>query len=137
MDQLIDSGNNRQMQAWLALHFEPGTDDEDAERLTRQLRTRLLDLDLAVSIPLSANPAPSSTKGGTAIAAGELLLTLSASGGVIVTLVGVLRDWLDRHSAGRGISVTVGNDTLQLERSTPAERERLIEVFTSAHGGGE
>jgi Effector Associated Constant Component 1 len=131
-----DPGDDRQTRAWLVLRFEPETDDEDAERLTRQLRSRLADLDLTASIPSSAGPVPDGTKSGTAIAVGELVVTLSASGGVVVTLIGVLRDWLNHHSANHRISVTIGKDTVQLERSTPAERERLIEAFIRAHDGG-
>ena len=86
--------------------------------------------------PSAAGPVPGGAKSGTAIAVGELVVTLSASGGVIVTLIGVLRDWLNRHPAGQRISVTIGKDNVQLERSTPAERERLIEAFIRAHDGG-
>jgi hypothetical protein len=133
------------VQAWLSLRFEPGTDDADAERLTRRLRSHLVDRHLLVGSPISASPVGNgqksgskgkgkgSPKGGATVAVGELIVTLNAAAGVITALIGVLRDWLDSHLVGDRITLTIDNDTVELERDTSADRERLIEAFIHAH----
>jgi hypothetical protein len=121
--------------AYIALHCEPGTDEEDAQRLARQLRESISGLDITGSVTLLTQTAPDGAKSGMVSATGEMIVTLSASGGVLVTLIGLLRDWLGRRSAGHRISITIGGDTLELEGSTLAERERLIQAFVAAHTG--
>ena len=80
----------------VTLDAEPDTDTEDLERLTRQLREELAELDVEADL-MTGGPAPANAKAGDAITWGALLLTLAASGGAITTLINVLQAWLTRH----------------------------------------
>ena len=73
----------------VTLDAELDTDTEDLERLTRQLREELSELDVQADL-MSGEPAPANTKAGDVITWGTLLLTLAASGGAITTLINVL-----------------------------------------------
>ena len=60
-------------------------------------------------------------------------MTLSAGGGVFVTVIATIRDWLGRRAGGHKITITVDGDTLELEQRDPAERAELIETFVRRH----
>ncbi len=72
-------------QLLVTLDAEPDTDAEDLERLTRQLREELSELDVQADL-VTGGPAPANAKAGDDIAWGKLLLTLAVSGGAITTL---------------------------------------------------
>jgi hypothetical protein len=65
-----------------------------------------------------------------------LVVAFSASGGVFTTLVGTLRDWLDRQSGRHRISVTIDGDTIELDRASAAQRQQLLDAFVRRHSGG-
>ena len=62
-------------QLLVTLDAEPDTDTEDLERLTRQLREELSELDVRADF-VTGGPAPASAKAGDDIEWGKLLLTL-------------------------------------------------------------
>ena len=109
-------------------------DPDEAERLTRQFRGELKELDVE-SIARATPPVtpPAGAKGDLSDWS-ALLITLSAAGGVFTTLIGMTRDWLVRHPAARRISVTIDGDTIELERASVAERSALIEAYLRRHG---
>ena len=108
-------------------------DDEDRERLGRQLRTELRELDDVEVSSVDGAPPPPGAKGVDAASLTELLLTLSASGGVFATVIATLKDWLGRRSGGHKVSITVDGDTIELDRATDAERAQLIDTFVRRH----
>ena len=122
------------LDVYLLLHGAEAGDD--AERATRQLRRELIDLDFSVRNGVPSDPLPDGAKSGSAVIT-ELVVTLGASGGALVALIGVLRDWLNNRSARQRVSVTIGGDTLELGESTGTERERIIEAWVLAHVKGE
>lgn len=124
----------RPLEILLAVEAEPGADPEESERLGRQLRARLLELDVdrVAAVPDGALPAGAK---GDAVSVAQWLVTLSATGGVFATVIATVKDWLARRSAAQSITVTIAGDTLQLERATAAERSELIDAFVRRHGG--
>jgi hypothetical protein len=92
---------------------------------------RALDVDDVEAA--GAPPPPSGAKGGAAASLTEWLVTLSAGGGVFVTVIATLKDWLGRRAGGHKISITVDGDTLELSSATPAERAELIDTFVRRH----
>ncbi|MGH3975538.1 MAG: effector-associated constant component EACC1 [Pseudonocardiaceae bacterium] len=62
-----------------------------------------------------------------------LLVTLTATGGVCTVLIEAARDWLARHAAARGISVTIDGDTIVLEKSSARQRDALIDDYIRRH----
>jgi Effector Associated Constant Component 1 len=116
----------------VSLAPDAGADAEESERLGRQLRQELRSLDVDRVQPVTGGEAPAGSKGDVAAIA-EWLVTLSASGGVVATLVGTIRDWLGRRGAGHRITLTIDGDSLELDSATPAERAELIDTFVRRH----
>lgn len=115
----------------VTLDAEPDTDAEDLERLTRQLREELSEMDVQADW-MTGGPAPVNTKAGDLITWGTLLLTLAASGGAITTLINVLQAWLTRHDR-RCVTLEVNGDKLQVTGITSAEQQRLIDAWVRRH----
>jgi len=118
-------------QLMVTLDAEPETDSEDLERLTRQLREELSELDVQADL-MTGGPAPVNTRAGDIITWGTLLLTLAASGGAITTLIGVLQAWLTRQER-RGVTLEMDGDKLQVTGITSAEQQRLIDAWLRRH----
>ncbi|MEI2780146.1 MAG: hypothetical protein V9H25_02355 [Candidatus Competibacter sp.] len=124
------SGNN--IQLTVTLDAEPDTDTEDMERLTRQLRDELSELDVQADF-MTGGPAPANTKAGDVIEWGTLLLTLAASGGVITTLINAIQTWLTNRNQPAAVTVEMGGDKLQITGNPSPEQQRLIEAFLHRH----
>jgi len=120
------SGNN--IQLTVTLDAEPDTDAEDLERLTRQLRDELSELDVQANF-VAGGPAPANTKAGDVIEWGTLLLTLAASGGVITTLINAIQAWLTNRNQPAAVTVEMGGDKLQITGNPTDEQQRIIEAF--------
>jgi Effector Associated Constant Component 1 len=67
------------------------------------------------------------------VTVGAIVVALSASGGVFTSLIGVLKDWLDRHRADHKIIVTIEGDTLELDRATVEQQRELIAAYLGRH----
>ncbi len=63
-------------------------DPQEYEKVTRQLRAELKDLDVESVRLVATDTAPARAKGDP-VAVGALIVALSASGGVFTTLIGV------------------------------------------------
>jgi hypothetical protein len=112
---------------------EPGADPERVERSSRQLRAELRALDVDDVTVGSSATAPPGTKGVEAGSLGELLVTMSASGGVLATVVATVRDWLARREDAATVKLTIDGDTLELGRASADERSALIRAFIQSH----
>ncbi|MGZ4492975.1 MAG: effector-associated constant component EACC1 [Nocardioidaceae bacterium] len=122
----------RQMEVLLALEPEPDADPEEIERLGRQLRAALRELDVEDVAAVTDGAVPAGAK-GEAVSLAQWLVTLSATGGVFATVVATLKDWLNRRAGAHKITITIDGDSLELERATPAERAELIDTFVRRH----
>lgn len=118
----------------LKLQFESrATDDaEDLERLTLQLNDELMALDVEAVDLARTEKTPDKAKSPTAIDLGTLLLTLAASGGVITTLINVLKSWLNRHER-RSITLEIGGDKLEVTGVSSEEQQKLIDAWINRH----
>ena len=111
----------------------PDAEPEQVERSGRRLRSELQELDVDdVTVP-SGGEAPAGSKGVDTGVLGELLITMSASGGVFATVVATVRSWLARRDDATSVKLTVDGDTLELSRANAAERADLIQAFISNH----
>ena len=116
----------------MVLEPDPGTDPEDRERLGRQLRDELRDLDVDGVSTVDSGPPPPGSKGvGTALT--EWLVTLSGGGGVFVSVIGTIKAWLGGRAGAHKVTVTIDGDTLELSSATAAERAELVETFVRRH----
>lgn len=121
------------MELLVELAPEAGADAEETDRLGRQLRSELRALDVDDVRPVLAGQAPPGSKGADAAAVTELLITLSASGGVVATVVATVKDWLGRRGGGHRVSLTIDGDTLELDGASTEERAALIDTFVRRH----
>ncbi len=126
----------RRVELHVVLEPEAAADAEETDRLGRQLRRELSELDVDDVAAVPAGEAPPGSKGVDAAAATELLVTLSASGGVFALVVATVKDWLARRAGGHKITLTVDGDTLELDGASPAERAQLIDTFVRRHQAG-
>lgn len=120
----------------LVIESEPDLDTDELDRLVRQLRAELVNLDVESVTSVASEYPPTGAKGADAVSLGALLVTLSATGGVLPVLIETARDWLARRAQARRISVTIDGDTIVLEESTAHERTALIEAYIRRHEAG-
>jgi hypothetical protein len=131
---VIDRGSDSTLRDMvLVVEAEPDVDPDQVDRSVRQLRAELKDLDVESVAPLASEHAPPGAKGVDPSSLGELLITLSASGGVITILIETARDWLARHATARRISMTIDGDTIVLEKSSAHEQTALIDAYLRRH----
>jgi Effector Associated Constant Component 1 len=112
---------------------EAGADAEETDRLGRQLRSELRALDVDDVRQVRSGEAPPGSKGADAAAVTELLITLSAGGGVFATVVATVKDWLGRRGGDHKVSLTIDGDTLELDGASAEERAALIDTFVRRH----
>jgi hypothetical protein len=108
-------------------------DAEAADRLTRRLRTELAELDVE-SVALAADGSvPDGAKAADPVTLGAIVVALSASGGVFTVLIDTVRDWLGRSSGRHRVVLTIGDDTIELDRATAAQQRDLVEAYIRRH----
>jgi hypothetical protein len=130
-----DTGAGGLISLLLVLEPDPESGPEDRERLTRQLRAELAQLDIESIDPVAAGTAPDGAKAPDPVTLGALVVALSASGGVFTTLIETMRDWLGRQSQGHRIAVTIDGDTIELEQATAVQQRELIAAYVRRHTG--
>jgi hypothetical protein len=128
-------GPSGPLEVRLVLEPEPGADADEVERLGRRLRRELSELDVHDVRPVGDGTAPTGAKGADASSLTELLVTMSASGGVCATVVATVRDWIGRRGNAGTVTLTIDGDSLALSSTTAAERDLLIDTFVRRHSG--
>jgi hypothetical protein len=124
------------MQVTVDIQPGPELDAEVGERLTRQLRRELLELDVeSVALLPPDRAAPEGAKGDP-LTVGALVVALSASGGVFTALIETLRDWLARHGGRHRVSVTIDGDTIELDAASTGQQDQLVEAYLRRHTNG-
>jgi hypothetical protein len=119
----------------VVLEPDPDTDPGDGERLGRQLRNELRDLDVDDIEPVQGVLPPDGAKSGVLASLTEWLVTLSG-GGVIVPVISTIKAWLARGAGSHKVTVTIDGDTLELERASDDERAELVDAFIRRHQPG-
>jgi hypothetical protein len=116
----------------VVLEPDPDTDPEDLERLGRQLRDELRDLDVDDVEPVAGRAPPPGTKSGVLTSLTEWLVTLGG-GGVLAPVIGTIRAFLTRGAGDHKVTVTIDGDTLELGRATDTERAEIVDAFVRRH----
>jgi hypothetical protein len=130
------AGTDRVVSLLLVVEFDPELEPDAGERLVRQLRAELAELDVDSISPAAGGTAPDGAKGADAVTVGAMVVALSASGGVFTALIGTLREWLGRQSGRHRISMTMDGDTIELERASAGQQQALIDAYIRRHSGG-
>ena len=125
----VPGGDLRQVV--VTLEPEPDAEADEVERLGRQLRAELKQLDVE-SIKNSLGSAPIGAKGDY-YEWTQLLVTLSSAGSVLPMLIDAIQSWLSSRHRGHRISVTIGGDTIELDGASPEERAELVDAYIARH----
>ena len=117
---------------WVEVRVVPdeGQDAKRCVKAVQQLRRELADEGLPTQDVVEGPGGLAQDDGSIAIA-----VALIGAGGVVPTLVAVLRDWIQRRKSPGKIVVTLGDDSIEMERPTCDERTELLEAFLSRHQG--
>jgi hypothetical protein len=108
-----------------------GTNSDELEMLTRDLRAELLQLDVdCVDLPRGDQP-PTGTKAGDVLVIGSLVLAISNSN-LVRGVAEVLKSWIGR-SADRSVRLEIGGDALEATGLSAELRDRLIEEWLASH----
>jgi hypothetical protein len=117
---------------------EDGADAERLDALTGFLRRELLQLDVADVAGLPAGEPPPGSRAFDVLAVGGLLVTLGRSAEGLRAVVDAVRNWLTRGGGvRRTVRLEIGGDVLELSEASPADQQRLIDVFVSRHAAAD
>ncbi len=132
----MPQSSDRRVEAAITVAVGPTDNAEELSEHLLLLRHELLQLDGVDVVQGITNDAPSGAKAGLPLSPGELFLTLAGAGGVLTSLIGLLRAWLTRDERRR-VTIEVGGDRLEISGLGFAEQRRLIDSWLSRHTGGE
>jgi hypothetical protein len=117
----------------LEIHLDVSDSDaEELDRLTRQLRSQLAELDVDAVEPISGGPAPEGTKAADWVIVGGLLVRAAPT--AVSAVVRTVQAWLARDLR-RNVEIRRGNDVLVLSAATAEQQERLVEKFLAGSDG--
>ncbi|MEU4293833.1 hypothetical protein AB0E63_36915 [Kribbella sp. NPDC026596] len=116
---------------WVEVRVVPGAgvDAKRCLKAVQQLRRELAEEGVPTQEVVAGRPGGLSQDDGSL----AIAVALVGAGGVVPTLVAVLRDWIQRRKSPGKIVVTLGEDSIEMERPTFDERAELLEAFLSRH----
>ena len=107
----------------------PDSDGEERADLAWRLREEIQEHGIDdVSHPSVASPAGSK---GAGLDLAQLVVAFS---GTLPSLVMAIQGWFGRHP-NAAVTLEIDGDKLVLDEASPADRQRLMEVFLARHGG--
>ncbi len=114
----------------LLLEGDADSDQEELDSLTRQLRERLLELEIERAELNRSGTVPDRAKPGEVIAVGALAVT--AAPVVLRSVVQTVASWL-RNRPVRTASISIGEDRLELRAVSSDDQRALIDAFLARH----
>lgn len=118
----------------IELRLDADADAELTEKVGRQLRAELNQLDVEAVNPMTSVEVLPGAKGG-AVDWTSLLVTFGAAGGVFTSVIAAVQGWFTRHSAAQSIKITIDGDSIILGRASTQERDELIGTWVHQHSG--
>jgi hypothetical protein len=107
-------------------------DAEELERLTRQLRGELEELDVEAVESIAGGPVPEGAKVADWVALGGLVVRYGPAAASAV--VRIVQAWVARD-ARRSVTIRSGERELVITAATPEQQERLISAFLAERDG--
>lgn len=120
------------MSTSLTLALSAGTDSDDREldELTRQLRSRLLELDVDSAELVRSQDAPSGAKPGDVFALGMIAVHLAPH--VLPSVVALLTGWLKGRPVGE-VEMSIDGDTIKVSGVSRADQQEALRFFLDRH----
>jgi hypothetical protein len=116
----------------LSVDAGPGADQDELERLARNLRAELLELDVDAVEPAATGPAPEDARAVEALVVGALVVRFARDSETLSELVRTVRRWLGADQA-RSVRIELDGDVLELTGASDEERQRLVDVWIESH----
>lgn len=107
------------------------SDQEELEALTLELRERLLELEIERAELARQTVAPDGTKVAGALTVGALIVSVGIP--LLPKLLDVIKVWVENRPV-RTATVTIGEDSIEMEALSPSDQRRLIDAFIASHG---
>jgi hypothetical protein len=110
----------------------PGDDDRDIAEITQRLFNEIERLGIENVQHIKEENISDKTKTGGAEILGELLLTLAGSGGIAVSLIGLVKSWITREGHNVKFTRKYNDGTIEeieVTGSTTDQVNRLISMF--------
>jgi hypothetical protein len=107
-------------------------DDAALDQLARQLRGRLLDLDVDAVEALPSGEEADDSKALDLVVVGGLLVRFGP--GVAAAVVNAVRAWVGRDGK-RSVTMKIGEHEITLQAATAEQQEKLVEAWLAdVHG---
>ena len=103
--------------------------NEEIEELTLNLLADLEAVGLRPTRPVGA--VPSGAKAFDVASVSQLIIALVQSGGLLVTVVNIVRDWLGRQDI-QSVVLEAKGYRIELKNASPDEQRQLIEAWIDA-----
>jgi hypothetical protein len=109
-------------------------DDASIDELSSRLIEELHQFESVASVGRVSRPHTSESEPNTKAVAevvgwGQIVLTLVASGGVIVTLIGAIKDWLLRQPPLTSVKLRIGDRELDMSSADPRSAAEIVQAF--------
>jgi hypothetical protein len=111
------------------------TQEEDPESLqeaTLQLRSELLELDIASVGALSVGYAPKGARGGDITSISHLVVTAATSSALLAAVVKTIQSWLERHK-GKSVRLEIDKDVLEIKGLSSEDQIQLVQQWIERH----
>jgi Effector Associated Constant Component 1 len=105
---------------------------EELDRLTSQLRTELLQLDIDDVRRDREGVPPPGARGVDVAALSQLIVSVGQVPGTLASLVRTVAGWLG-HRSGRSVRLEIDGDTIELTGASDEQQQRLIDSWLARH----
>jgi hypothetical protein len=110
----------------------PDMDADELDNLTVDLRNALLELDVDAVAPITTNELPIGAKPAEALTVGALAVTTSPV--LIASVVRLIQTWIKNRPL-RKLTLTIGDDHLEINQPSRGEQRLVVESFIAKHSG--
>ncbi|MFG2303504.1 hypothetical protein [Actinacidiphila glaucinigra] len=116
---------------WVELEGAADSDQEELEALTLELRQHLLEFEVEQAELARRAVAPDGTKVAGALTVGALIVTVGVP--LLPKVLDVIKAWIENRPV-RTATVTIGEDSIEVEALSSSDQRRLIDAFIASHG---
>jgi hypothetical protein len=92
-----------------------------------------LELDVDSVTMARAEEEVRGAKAADPVTLGAIIVALSASGGVLPSLIATVQAWLYRSPKTHKISIAIGDDFVDLDNATADQQQALVDAFICRH----